>query len=84
MPEKGPIGDEPRPPLLAQANMFRSPPPQYQNASCLRTQVTSTCCSWPEIQCHQNDSPIRVARVDPKNQIDDAPQLQQACQTWVG
>jgi len=28
--------------------------------------ITSTWCSWPEVQCHQNDTPIGVAHVDPK------------------
>lgn len=35
----------------------------------------------PKGQCHENDTLMGVARADPQNQIDGAPELQQVCQT---
>jgi hypothetical protein len=61
----------------------RPPPPKQQAAIFQLRQVTSPCCSWPKIPCHQNDTPIGIVCVDPQNQTDDTAQLQQVCQTCV-
>ena len=48
------------------ANGGGSPPPRHRNARCQLRQVTSAHAPWLEVERHQDDTLIGIARVDPK------------------
>jgi len=63
------------------ANVHRSRPPKPELAIRELPPGLIHHAPWLEVECHQDDTLISIARVDPENQIDDRSSTAAGCQT---